>query len=408
VNLQTGSATGTGGFSNIEAFIGADNANDEIIGTNAVTVWNITSNNAGNVTGIVSFSQFKNVTGGTAEDSFVFTDGVSIAGIVDGGSGAVNDIDFTNWTSTPINANLPADYSNIQRVKVIPAVGGGSVIGTGLTILEGHPTSGTWNITGGNQGTYGNAGQITFSGIATLEGTSPDDKFSFAAGGSVIGFIIGGGGTLNELDYSGFGAPIYVNFETGAATATGGFIQIQKVTGGASLGDTLVAPNSVNTWQITYNNEGNINSGAITFSGIENLTGGSLNDIFVFTDQMGVTGIIDGGSISPYVNTLDYSAYTTPVHVDLDGGEATGTGGIVRIQNFILPSGYPMPLKDLIRLYVTEISLASDLRDYNETYYYFSWPIRIWRIEENLNEVTPIYFYEFFRREERDKNLLMR
>jgi hypothetical protein len=409
VNLQTGSATGTGGFSNIEAFIGADNANDEIIGTNAVTTWNITSNNAGNVTGIVSFSQFKNVTGGTAEDSFVFADGVSIAGIVNGGSGTFNDVDFTNWTDSPISVDvsIATDYLNIQKVKVIAEIGG-SVKGTGLTILEGHPTSGTWNVTGNNQGTYGNLGQVTFSDIATLEGTSKDDRFSFAALGSVSGLIIGGSGTLNELDYSSYGAPIYVNFETGVATATNGFLQIQKVTGSGSFGDTLVAPNSNNTWQITGNNEGNINSGAITFSSIENLTGGSLNDTFVFADQIGVSGIIDGGSSSPYVNTLDYSAYTTPAHVDLDGGEATGTGGITRIQNFILPSGYPIPIQDLIRLYVTEISLASDLRDDNETYYYFSWPIRIWRIEENLNEVTPIYFYEFFRRDVKDKNLLMR
>jgi hypothetical protein len=409
VNLQTGSATGTGGFSNIGTFIGADSANDVITGPNAVTVWNITSNNAGNIGGVVSFSQFKNVTGGAADDSFVFTDGVLITGVVDGGSGTTNDVDFTNWTDSPISVDvsIATDYLNIQKVKVIAEIGG-SVKGTGLTILEGHPTSGTWNVTGGNLGTYGNLGQVTFSDIATLEGTSTDDRFLFAALGSVSGLIIGGSGTLNELDYSSYGAPIYVNFETGVATATNGFLQIQKVTGSGSFGDTLVAPNSNNTWQITGNNEGNINSGSITFSSIENLTGGSLNDTFVFADQIGVSGIIDGGSSSPYVNTLDYSAYTTPVHVDLDGGEATGTGGITRIQNFILPSGYPIPIQDLIRLYVTEISLASDLRDDNETYYYFSWPIRIWRIEENLNEVTPIYFYEFFRRDLRDKNLLMR
>jgi filamentous hemagglutinin family protein len=410
VNLQTSTATGTGGFANIGTFIGGNHADDVIIGPNAAVSWNITDTNAGNIPGIVTFSQFKNVTGGTSEDSFVFADGISIAGVVNGGSGAVNDIDFTSWIANPISADLPADYSNIQRVKVIAEVDGGVVVGDGLTILEGHPTSGTWNITGGNQGTYGDIGKIVnFSGIATLEGSaSIDDKFSFNAGGSVDGFIIGGGGSLNELDYSGFGAPIYVNLETGVATGTGGFTQIQKVTGGGTAGDTLVATNTNNTWQITDNNAGNINSGAIIFSGIEYLTGGSLNDIFVFTDQMGVSGIIDGGSVSPYINTLDYSNYTTPVHVDLDLGEATGTGGITRIQNFILPSSYPIVLMDLIRLYVTEISLASDLRDDNKTYYYYSWPIRIWKIEDSFHKLTPTYFYEFFRKEIKDKNLLMR
>jgi hypothetical protein len=67
---------------------------------------------------------------------------------------------------------------------------------------------------------------------------------------------------------------------------------------------------------------------------------GGGNDTFVFAKGASVPATIDGG---PGTNTLDYSAYTTPVSValgDVNGatalpGTATGTSGIRNIQNVI-------------------------------------------------------------------------
>src|SRR5262245_60419214 len=67
-----------------------------------------------------------------------------------------------------------------------------------------------------------------------------------------------------------------------------------------------------------------------TFSGFDQLQGGKVQDAFVFADGAGVAGTIDGGG---GVNTLDYSAYTAVVKVNLAAGTATGTGGISGIQN---------------------------------------------------------------------------
>ena len=81
--------------------------------------------------------------------------------------------------------------------------------------------------------------------------------------------------------------------------------------------DTLVATNTVNTWNITASNGGTLNTTTdiLTFSGFENLTGGTSTDSFVFTNTFGVTGNINGGAGG--TNTLNMSAYTTGINVTL-------------------------------------------------------------------------------------------
>jgi hypothetical protein len=94
--------------------------------------------------------------------------------------------------------------------------------------------------------------------------------------------------------------------------------------------NTLVGPNATNTWTIIGINSGALD-GTILFSSIQNLTGGNGLDAFVFSAGSGVTGTIDGGGGGDW---LDYAAYTTPVTVNLSAGTATGVGGgIANIQD---------------------------------------------------------------------------
>jgi len=102
--------------------------------------------------------------------------------------------------------------------------------------------------------------------------------------------------------------------------------------GGGS--NTLVGPNSTNTWTITGTNAGQV--GNVTFTVVQNLTGGTGDDTFVFNSGLGVTGRISGGGGS---DTLDYSPYLTGVKVNLVAGTATGTGGITGIRNVTGGSG---------------------------------------------------------------------
>ena len=95
--------------------------------------------------------------------------------------------------------------------------------------------------------------------------------------------------------------------------------------------DTLIGPDVATVWYVTGSNAGTV--GAATFSSFENLTGGSGADQFVFLPGGSVGGNIDGGGGT---NTLDYSAISTPVTLNLAATTSTGIGGtFTNINDFI-------------------------------------------------------------------------
>ncbi|MEQ9356166.1 beta strand repeat-containing protein, partial [Coleofasciculus chthonoplastes] len=245
------------GGENIEAAIG--NTGSTLIGTNTANTWNITANDAGTVNGTFSFSDFTNLSGGNANDIFQLNNGVTFTGTIDGGGG----------NNTIIASNTPN----------------------------------TWNLTNSNAGTINGS---NFTAINNLTGGSNNDTFSFNDGVTFTGNVDGGAGT-DTLDYSAYTSPITVNL-----AALGG-VNIEQVTGTANATSTLVANNTANNWTITNSNSGTIN-GTITFNTFSNLTGGSNNDTFQFNENVTLTGTIDGGGGT---DTLDYSAYTSPLTVNL-------------------------------------------------------------------------------------------
>ncbi len=74
----------------------------------------------------------------------------------------------------------------------------------------------------------------------------------------------------------------------------------------------------------------------LTFRNIENLIGNNQNDTFLFADGARVTGRIDGGGGN---NTLNYFRYTTDVTANLTLGRATGASAIAHINNVTGGSG---------------------------------------------------------------------
>jgi hypothetical protein len=138
-------------------------------------------------------------------------------------------------------------------------------------------------------------------------------------------------------------APVsFVNM--GSVTLNGGGSAAYHVIGGPhtkfginGLGgaNVLLGPNQNNTWKITGLNAGTLDS-SITFQGVQTLAGGSGDDAFVFQPAGFLSGIVSGGGGS---NTLDYSALTTEVIIDMPLGEASRTGGIQDIQNVTGGSG---------------------------------------------------------------------
>jgi hypothetical protein len=360
VNLAASTATGVGGtFAGLQNFIGGS-ASNTLVGPNANTTWNITANNAGNLTGGISFTAFQNLTGGSAADTFVFADGAGVSGNIDGGGGT-NMLDYLAYT-TGVTVDLAAgtatgvggSVANIQQLRggagndtlngnaagtttFFASPGNDTVTGAGGTnTLVGPNAANTWNITGSNAGTlvFG-ASTTTFSGVQILTGGSAADNFVFSDAAGVTGNIDGAGGA-NTLDYTAYTTGVTVNLGANTATGVGGAIANLQTFIGGSGANTLVGPNTDTTWNITGTNAGTM-TGGISFTAFQNLTGGSGADNFVVSDGAGVSGTIDGGGGS---NTLNEAAYSTAVTVDLQANTATGLGvGFANIQSFVGGSG---------------------------------------------------------------------
>jgi VCBS repeat-containing protein len=254
---------------------------------------------------------------GTANaDTFVLDPGtVTVNGLAFGGSG------IEKWT---LNGQAGND-SFVVHVGAAATVNGGADSDS----IVGPDVATTWNLTGPG---VGKLAAVSFTAVESLTGGAANDTFHFTPAGSLAGIVDGGGG-MNKLDYSSFGSGVTVNIQTATATATGGFAHIQSLVGSAAA-DILIGPNTTTTWQIKSANAGKV--GSLSFSAVENLVGGSGTDTFQFSTGVGVSGTIDGGAGT---NTLDYSAYTTGVTVDLTAGIAPGTAGVVNIQNVTGGSG---------------------------------------------------------------------
>jgi hypothetical protein len=329
VNLQTSKATNIGGtIANIVNLVGGAGS-DTLVGANTTNIWNITATNAGNINGTFAFSAIENLTGGTANDTFNFSNGVGVSGNINGGGGS-DTLNYSQYAANdPITVNLQTStatnvggvFSNIQNL----------VGGLGSDTLVGPNTANTWNITASNAGNIN--GTFTFSSIENLTGGSGNDSYKFSNGVGVSGNVNGAGGT-NTLDFSLYqpADPITVNLQSSTATNIGGvFSNIQNLIGGLGS-NTLVGANTSNTWNITASNAGNIN-GTFTFSAIQNLTGGTGQDIFTFAVGGSVGGKINGAAGS---NWLVYSAQTSSINVNLASGTASLVGGgVTNIQNVI-------------------------------------------------------------------------
>jgi hypothetical protein len=113
-----------------------------------------------------------------------------------------------------------------------------------------------------------------------------------------------------------------------ASTAPGMTVTLN---GSAGKKNTLQGSDAANTWQITGANAGTLSGDAlaspVTFSGFANLVGGADQDTFLFmAPGQGLSGSLDGGAGK---NTLDYTAYTTNVVVNLQLGAATDVAGTI-------------------------------------------------------------------------------
>lgn len=183
----------------------------------------------------------------------------------------------------------------------------------GGSTLIGPDQNTTWNITGANQGDLNSIfpNTLTFNNITNIIGGSGNDNFVFSNGVNFNGAINGGAGT-DTLNYSQFTTPLTVNLG-----ALGG-VDIEQVIGTTAASSTLIGADTSNFWNITGNNSGTVNS-TLNFIAFNNLTGGSLDDIFQFNQGASINGNIAGrtGNLTLIGDELNFT------------GTVSGTGDLI-------------------------------------------------------------------------------
>jgi Ca2+-binding RTX toxin-like protein len=178
VNLQTKTAPGMAGFTNIASVIGSAATTDTLIGPDSGVTWQLTGANSGRAGG-TSFQAFENLTGGSGVDTFKISPGGTLSGVLNGG-GNGDWLDYSLFT-TGVTVNL--------------ATGQATNLTGGITGIE--------NVTGGS-------GNDSFTGNSQgniLQGGSGNDTLT---GGSGRSLLIGGtgsdsitGGTGDDILISG-------------------------------------------------------------------------------------------------------------------------------------------------------------------------------------------------------------
>ncbi len=208
--------------------------------------------------------------------------------------------------------------------------------GEGNDTLCGPDVDTVWEIEGNGEGRYG---EVQFAGIENLRGGGGRDWYVFADGGSVAGVVDGGAGT-DVVDWSAWSAAVEVDLEAGEASGTGGLVDVERLVGGQAY-DRLMGRDLSSVWYISGIDEGTMYScgeAPVEFVGFEELVGGAGCDRFVFASEVAeVRGMIDGRAGE---DTLDYSAWTEGVAVDLGVGAASAVkagqdGGVQAVENVI-------------------------------------------------------------------------
>jgi Ca2+-binding RTX toxin-like protein len=108
------------------------------------------------------------------------------------------------------------------------------------------------------------------------------------------------------------------------------FAGVSMTLNGNGGDDTLGGPLATNAWAVTAANAGTLNG--MSFGTMENLQGSIVADQFTFSVGGSISGAVRGGILGG--DTLNYSAFTTAVNVNLGTGVATAiAGGVSEIEN---------------------------------------------------------------------------
>ncbi len=352
---------------------GTGSTADTLVGFDTENTWTITNTNTGaltfGATGNVDFQDIENLTGSdAAADEFTFQQSGaqvgSITGAIEAGGGAFTDIANFSGVDSFQQLVIGGSAGGVNGAEQI--VGNENYVATNT--LTGNSSFNVWTISdfNGDQGVDDtvdgdNDGRVTDSvGTATIEfvnfgflqGSSADDTFIMGDAGTIVDIrgaggsnVIQGrdsastwtinGGNSGAVGETGTGGETYVAEFQGIDTLTGAddVTDIFNVTtdgsftgviqGGANGSDDLRvatssdSDNRENRWEFTTTTSqvvrvanDNSRSGALTFTGVERLTGGTGNDVFEFGEGVAMASTVIQANNGAGIDTLDLSNLT--------------------------------------------------------------------------------------------------
>ncbi len=273
-------------------------------------------------------------------DTYVFEDDALSGGETDdinSDASGTDTLDFSSLTQfSPVTANLAAALTiashntriiNRSDSSVLENVWGGA---------------GDDNITGNSVANVlrGGAGRDELDGAAgndRLEGgAGDDDRINGLVGGAGNDTLLGGTG--NDRLAGGNDNDTFVvdatwgtaGAETDTITDSGGTDTVDLTALFAALQITIGAVNLSGSLQVTDGT----NTLLHNFASIEKILSGAGDDVVAFVDQAVLAAGLGTIHAGLGRNTLDYSAYTTPVAVNLLNQTATGTNSVMGVQAF--------------------------------------------------------------------------
>lgn len=253
--------------------------------------------------------------GGTAAINALLSHGGSLRFV--GGAGASDMVTYAGFAGGPVQFELD-DLSNIEFL-----VGSGST----MDEITGSALATTYLFTGANQFA---AEGVAVSAFENLTAGDDEDVFSFNAGGSLSGHLDGGGGVSNEINYAGFLTGAVLDLQLAVSSGVeAGFSNIHVFGGSPNL-DTVRGLTTASTY--TFDGPSRVSVAGFEVNGFENLIAGSGADSFLVLSGGGIGGVLNGGG---GYDRLDYSAYGSPVSVNVGNGNATGFGGVSGVEKFV-------------------------------------------------------------------------
>jgi ELWxxDGT repeat protein len=253
--------------------ISGGSGSDTVLGPSQNASWTILTPNAGRLessTWSIDFQGTENLYGGTSVDSFTFANDGRLSGSITGGSGS----DRLNFES--INSELLIDAAGTPKVQLA---------GNLQTVLGGY------------------------NSVETVKGNALSGS-KVKGGNAATNWLVSTSGQLfhNSIAYESIGG----------------------ITGGTGL-DTLTGPSLASDWRIDGSNSGQLAFAGktLSFSGIENLTGGNQSDAFEIAPTGTLTGNLNGGT-GTALNAISYSQWQVGVSINLNSttnGNATAIAG---------------------------------------------------------------------------------